>query len=85
MVEQGDIVERVTKVIAETLNIDRAKITRESRFVEDLGADSLDRMTLVMQLEEEFKASITDEEAKELASVGAVVDFIVKKAAEKAA
>jgi len=74
--DQQEIFDRVTKVIVETLKVDRDKITPASLFVEDLNADSLDRLTLLMQLEEEFERKISDEDAKGLTSVQAVLDYI---------
>jgi len=76
MPNQQEIFERVAKVIVETLKVDRDKITPASRFVEDLNADSLDRLTLLMQLEEEFERKISDEDAQGLTSVKAVLDYI---------
>lgn len=84
MADREEILARVTKVVAATLRIDKGRVKLESRFLEDLNADSLDRMTLVMQLEEEFKANIPDDQVRGLLTVGDVVDFIDKKAAEMA-
>ena len=67
---------KVKDVIAEQLNVDGADITAESAFVDDLGADSLDIVELVMELEEEFGISIPDEEAENIRTVGDAVTYI---------
>lgn len=70
------IFEKVQEKIAEQLSIDTEDITMESSFIEDLGADSLDIVELLMALEEEFDIEIPDEEAEKLITVGDVVDYI---------
>jgi acyl carrier protein len=80
LTDQTEIYERVVKVVAETLKKDRGEITPESRFVEDLGADSIDMFTLVTQLEDEFSATIAEEDAEKLATVGAAVAYIEARA-----
>lgn len=72
--------ERVDSIVKEVLHVDSAKIMPSSRIKEDLGADSLDLVSLVMALEDEFKDSISDEEAACLVTVGDAVKFIEKKA-----
>jgi acyl carrier protein len=74
------IKQRVDSIVKEVLRVDPAKIMPSSRIKEDLGADSLDLVTLIMALEEEFKDSISDEEAACLVTVGDAVEFIEKKA-----
>lgn len=69
---------KVQSLLAEQLNIAPEKITKESRLLEDLGADSLDFVEMLMSLEDEFGISISDEQAKEMKTVGDVVDFIEK-------
>ena len=76
MPDQQEIFDRVAKVVVETLKVDRDRVTPASLFVEDLNADSLDRLTLLMQLEEEFERKIPDEDAQGLTSVKAVLDYI---------
>jgi acyl carrier protein len=76
---------RVISVVKEVLRVDLSKIMPLSRIKEDLGADSLDQVSLIMALEEEFKGSISDEEAKELITVGDAVKFIQKKGELQAA
>ncbi len=80
----ASIEERVTDIVAEQLGVDKDKITRETSFVNDLGADSLDTVELVMELEEEFDISIPDEAAEKIQKVGEAVDFIEKAKGEDA-
>lgn len=68
--------ERVVDIVAEQLGVEKDKISRETSFVNDLGADSLDTVELVMELEEEFNVSIPDEAAEKIQKVGEAVDFI---------
>ena len=75
----GTIEQRVISVVKEVLRVDLAKIMPSSRIKEELGADSLDQVSLVMSLEEEFKGSITDDEAAGLLTVGDAIRFIEKK------
>ncbi len=73
--------ERVRKIIAEQLEIALDEVTNEKRFVEDLGADSLDIVELVMSMEDEFDTQIPNEDAERIQSVGDAVSY-VKKACE---
>lgn len=68
--------EKVREIISEKLNVDQDEIKLESSIVDDLGADSIDLIELIMNLEEEYGISISDEEAVKLKTVGDVVDFI---------
>ncbi len=70
------IVERVTKLVCEQLGVKEEEVTAEASFVEDLGADSLDTVQLVMALEEEFKTEIPDEEAEKITTVQQAIDYI---------
>jgi len=72
----ASVEERVIDIVAEQLGVDKDKITLETSFVNDLGADSLDTVELVMELEEEFDISIPDEAAEKIQKVGEAVDFI---------
>jgi acyl carrier protein len=76
LIDNGEIYARVVNVVAETLKADRGRITPASRFVEDLGADSLDMFSLVTQLEDEFKATIPEQDAEKLTTVGAALDYV---------
>ena len=71
------IEERVIDIVSEQLGVEKDKITRDTAFVNDLGADSLDTVELVMELEEEFDVSIPDEHAEKIQKVGEAVDFIL--------
>ena len=71
--------DKVKEIIIDKLGIDNGKITMDAKFIEDLGADSLDTVELIMQFEEEFGIEIPDEEAEGLLSVGQVVDYITNK------
>jgi acyl carrier protein len=68
--------ERVTKIVAEQLGVAEGEITNSSSFVDDLGADSLDTVELVMALEEEFDCEIPDEEAEKIMTVQLAIDYI---------
>ena len=68
--------ERVKKIIAEQLGVEEEEVTLEAHFVEDLGADSLDTVELVMALEEEFEIEIPDEEAEKITTVQQAIDYI---------
>ncbi len=72
-----NIVERVKKIVAEQLGVNEADIKNESSFVDDLGADSLDTVELVMALEEELECEIPDEQAEKITTVQQAVDFIL--------
>jgi acyl carrier protein len=69
--------QRVRKIVAEQLGVNESEIKNESRFVDDLGADSLDTVELVMALEEEFETEIPDEEAEKITTVQQAIDYIV--------
>jgi acyl carrier protein len=72
----SNIEERVKKIIVDHLGVEESKVTPIANFVEDLGADSLDTVELVMALEEEFETEIPDEVAEQLTTVKSVVDYI---------
>ena len=74
--EQEEIFEKVKKVIVENLGVSESSVTMEASFIDDLGADSLDIVELVMALEEEFNIEIPDSDAEKVVSVGDVVDYI---------
>jgi acyl carrier protein len=68
--------ERVKEIIVEQLGVDAAQVTERAKFVDDLGADSLDTVELVMALEEEFSLEIPDEDAEKITSVGDAIEYI---------
>ena len=70
---------KVIKIVAEKLNIEEKNVSAASRFQEDLGADSLDIVELLMEIEEEFGTSISDEESERLKTVGDAIKFIGSK------
>lgn len=72
----ASVEQRVIDIVAEQLGVDKEKITRETSFVNDLGADSLDTVELVMELEEEFDTNIPDDEAEKIQTVGQAIDYI---------
>lgn len=71
-----NIEQRVKKIVAEQLNVDEATIKNESSFADDLGADSLDTVELVMALEEQFECEIPDDEAEKITNVQQAIDYI---------
>ena len=77
------IEEKVIEIISEQMGEDKSAITRETSFINDLNADSLDTVELVMEFEDEFDMSIPDEEAEKIQTVGAAVDYIAKIAGQK--
>jgi len=77
------IQDKVVEIISEQMGVDKAEITRETSFINDLNADSLDTVELVMEFEDEFDMSIPDEEAEKIQTVGAAVDYIVNIAQSK--
>jgi len=74
------IEEKVISIICEQMGVEKSAITRETSFINDLNADSLDTVELVMEFEDEFDTSIPDEDAEKIQTVGAAVDYIAKVA-----
>lgn len=74
----ASVSERVIDIVAEQLGVDKEKVKPETSFVNDLGADSLDTVELVMELEEEFDINIPDESAEKIQTVGEAIGFIEK-------
>jgi acyl carrier protein len=74
--EREEIIEKVKAVIVEQLNVEEQDVTEDASFIDDLGADSLDIVELVMALEDKFGISIPDEEAENIKTVGNAVEFI---------
>lgn len=75
-------VDKVKEIVADELSVDESIVTPQARFVEDLGADSLDVVELVMRFEEEFEIEIPDEDAEKITTVGDAVTYIDKKSDE---
>ena len=78
----SEVREKVKKIIVDHLGIDAAKVTDEASFIDDLGADSLDTVELVMAFEEEFGSEISDSEAEKILTVGDAIKFIESKASQ---
>lgn len=80
MADDKDIQTKVGDIIVEQLGVNADQVSNEAKFIEDLGADSLDTVELIMALEEEFGIEVPDEEAEKLMSVGDVVHYIEENA-----
>lgn len=78
----SDIAARVKKIVVEHLGVDEDKVTENASFIDDLGADSLDTVELVMAFEEEFSIEIPDDAAEKIQTVGDAVNFIKENASE---
>lgn len=77
----GDIAERVKRIIVEQLGVSEEEVTPEASFIEDLGADSLDIVELVMALEEEYDMEISDEDAEKIQTVNDVINYVKERKA----
>ena len=75
----SDYYDKIKEIIIDKLGVEESKINIDAKFIDDLGADSLDTVELIMQFEEEFSIEIPDDDAEELLSVGSAVDYISKK------
>ncbi|MDD5596647.1 MAG: acyl carrier protein [Victivallaceae bacterium] len=78
----SSVAEKVKKIIAEQLGVSEDQITDDAKFIEDLGADSLDQVELIMALEEEFGADIPDEDAEKMTTVGKAIEYITSQVSE---
>lgn len=76
----SDIADRVKKIVVEHLGVEEDKVTKEASFIDDLGADSLDTVELVMAFEEEFSIEIPDDAAEKIQTVGDAIEFISNEA-----
>jgi len=74
--EDTDIEQKVISIVAEQMGVDKGEINRDTNFVNDLNADSLDTVELVMEFEDEFETSIPDEEAEKIQTVGQAISYI---------
>ena len=72
----SNVADRIKKIVAEQLGVDEDQVTVEASFMDDLGADSLDTVELVMALEEEFECEIPDEDAEKITSVQQAIDYV---------
>jgi acyl carrier protein len=75
--------ERVIDIVCENLGVNKEQVTRQTSFIEDIGADSLDIVELVMELEEEFEITIPDDQAEQIKTVGEAIDYIEREQAKK--
>ena len=82
-IDVAGIEAKVTEIVSEQMGVDKGEISRETSFINDLNADSLDTVELVMEFEDEFDMSIPDEEAEKIQTVGAAIDYIAKVLKEK--
>lgn len=77
----SDVADRVKKIVVEHLGVDEDKVTEDASFIDDLGADSLDTVELVMEFEEKFNVEIPDDAAEKIQTVGDAINFIKENAA----
>ena len=75
----SEIADKVKKIVVNQLSVNEDQVTPEAKFIEDLGADSLDQVELVMALEEEFGVEVSDEDSEKLTTVGDAIEYIEKK------
>jgi len=80
-----NIQEKVIEIVSEQMGVDKAEVSPETSFINDLNADSLDTVELVMEFEDEFDMSIPDEEAEKIQTVGAAIDYITQIMKDKEA
>ena len=73
------VADRVKKIIVDKLGVDEAEVTHEANFIQDLGADSLDTVELIMEFEKDFDVSIPDEQAEKITTVGQAVEYLEKQ------
>ena len=83
MPTEAEIQEKVSQIVSEQMGIDKSELTRETSFVDDLNADSLDTVELVMEFEDEFEMSIPDEEAEKIRTIGQAIDYITEHSKQK--
>ncbi|MCP2620081.1 acyl carrier protein [Candidatus Aminicenantes bacterium AC-334-K16] len=81
--EREQLLKKVKAIVADKLSISEDQVTEDASFIDDLGADSLDTVELVMALEDEFDLDIPDEEAEKLTTVGKAIDYVLEQLAKK--
>lgn len=81
--KMDEIEQKVLAIVSEQMGVDKSEIVRDTSFVNDLNADSLDTVELVMELEDEFEMSIPDEEAEKIQTIGHAIDYIKQHRSEK--
>ena len=81
--EREELLKKIKAIIADKLSISEDQVTEEASFIDDLGADSLDTVELVMALEDEFNMDIPDEEAEKLTTVGKAMDYVLGRLSKK--
>ena len=81
---ESEVEAKVIEIVSEQMGVDRGEITRETRFANDLNADSLDTVELVMEFEDEFETSIPDDEAEKIQTVGQAIDYIMSVSSSSA-
>jgi acyl carrier protein len=79
----ASVEERVVDIVCENLGVNKEQVTRTTSFIDDMGADSLDIVELVMELEEEFEITIPDEQAEKIKTVGEAIEYIERELAKK--
>ncbi|MBX4200514.1 acyl carrier protein [Candidatus Parcubacteria bacterium] len=82
-VTSSSVEERVIDIVCENLGVNKEQVTRQTAFVEDIGADSLDIVELVMELEEQFEITIPDDQAEQIKTVGEAIDYVEREQAKK--
>ena len=82
MPKMSSVADKVKKIVVEQLGVSEDQVTPEAKFIEDLGADSLDQVELVMALEEDFGSDIPDEDAEKLTTVGDAIKYVESKSQE---
>ena len=80
--DEKEIEEKVISIVAEQMGVDKGEINRDTNFINDLNADSLDTVELVMEFEDEFETSIPDEEAEKIQTVGQAIEYIKEHVAQ---
>jgi len=83
IVSSNNVEQRVIEIVCENLGVNKEQVTRSTSFTEDVGADSLDIVELVMELEEEFEITIPDDQAEKIKTVGEAIDYIEKEQGKK--